>query len=150
MAIYITHVASAATSLDATLVELTRPPGLNIPRNRPGILPQQWELVGPDSKRRQLDDLAYSQGKVPMLIEHRGNFEMGFWTLYWTSELGGWAARTPRPGIVDPPGPQHVLFRRIDAARCEHPRMAWTEHGSTYRTAQCPDCGLTDSHDSGD
>jgi len=148
MAIYIPHVASAANNVDAALVDRTRPPGLNIPRNRQGIFPQQWELVGPDSKPGKLADLAYVQGKLPMLIEHRGNGDMGFWTLYWTSDLGGWAARTPRPCVMDPPGPCHALFRRIDVSRCEHRNMQWTEHGSTYRTARCPDCGLTDSHDS--
>jgi hypothetical protein len=149
MAIYIPHVATSS-NLDTALVDRTAPLGLKTPRNRVSRFPEVWELVGPDSKPGKLADLAYIQGKIPMLIEHRGNYDTGWWTLYWTSELGGWAARTPRPGIVDPPGPQHVLFRRIDASRCEHRNMQWTEHGSTYRTARCPDCGLTDSHDSGD
>ena len=150
MAIYIPHVVMPQEKLDSVLVELTRPPGLNIPRNRQGIFPQQWELVGPDSKPGKLTDLAYIQGKIPMLIEHRGNGDMGFWTLYWTSELGGWAARTPRPGILEAPGPSYAMFRRMDASRCTHPNMQRTEHSSTYRTADCPDCHAHFSHDSGD
>lgn len=147
MAIYIPHVASAADNVDAALVDRTAPPGLKTPRNRVSRFPEVWELVGPDGRQAQL---AYLQGKLPMLIEHRGNFDMGHWTLYWTSDHGGWAARTPRPGVMDPPGPCLALFKRVDASRCTHPRMAWTEHGSTYRTAECPDCGARDSHDSGD
>lgn len=150
MPVYVTRNASPASTVDAALVERTRPPGLNIPRNRQGIFPQVWELVGEDPGPLQRRDLANMQGRVPLLIENRGNYDMGFWTLYWTSELGGWAARTPRPGILEAPGPSYAMFRRMDVSRCTHPDMVWIEHRSTYRTADCSVCHAHFSHDSGD
>jgi len=150
MPVYVTRNASPASTVDATLLDHTRPPGLNIPRNRQGIFPQVWELVGEDATPLQRTDLAYSQGRVPLLIENRGNYDTGWWTLYWTSELGGWAARTHRPGILEAPGPSLAMFRRMDVSRCTHPDMVWIEHRSTYRTADCSVCHAHFSHDSGD
>lgn len=147
MPVYVVCLPAAS---DVKLVERTAPVGLDKPRNRPGIFPQVWELIGPDSAPGRRADLAASQGRMPLLIEQRGNYDMGYWTLYWTTDRGGWAARMSRTGIADPPGPRHALFKRVDSSRCAHPNLWTTEHSSTYRVSECPDCGLRSSHDSGD
>jgi hypothetical protein len=147
MPVYVVCLPAAS---DAKLVERTAPVGLDKPRNRPGIMPQVMTLIDETSTPGQRADLTYAQGMIPMLVEQRGTYDTGYWTLYWTTDRGGWAARTSRPCIVDRPGAQYALFKRVDTSRCEHPNLWTTEHSSTYRTSECPDCGFRSSHDSGD
>ena len=127
----------------AQVLELTNPPGV-LPRNRRSAVPK---LRYVEAGHR---DLVFCQGRMPYMIENRGNYDMGHWTLYWTSARGGWAVRCTIDGTPSAPAgsPQFALFNRVDD--CKHPNIKWTEHSSTYRTARCADCGYTASHDSGD
>lgn len=124
-------------------LESTATPGV-LPRNRRSAVPH-LRYVEPGNR-----DLVFSQGRVPYMIEYRGNYDMGHWTLYWTSQRGGWAVRCTVDGTPTAPAgsPQFALFSRVHD--CKHPNMTCTEHSSTYRTTSCPDCGYSSSHDSGD
>lgn len=137
---------SAAYTLDNAnprALEVTDIPG-QLRRNRRGSLPS-LQYVEAGSR-----DLVFSQGRLPFLVESRGNYEMGYWLLYWTSARGGWAVRCTIDGTpsAPPDAPQFALFSKV--RDCAHPRLSTVEHSSTYRTASCPDCGYTASHDSGD
>lgn len=127
----------------AQALEATAPPGVRSGSRRSAVPHLRYVEAGHR-------DLVYLQGRMPYLIEYRGNYDMGHWTLYWTSARGGWAVRCTIPGT--PPAqvgsPQFALFNRVHD--CQHPNLKWTEQSSTYRTAYCDDCGYTTSHDSGD
>lgn len=116
----------------------------------PGVLPRNRRSAVPHLRYVEAGSpaLVHLQGLTPYMVEYRGNYNMGDWTMYWTSTRGGWAVRCTTPGTLPPPpdAPRFALFSKVHD--CKHPNLQLTEHSSTYRTAFCGDCGYTSSHDS--
>lgn len=123
------------------LVDTTAPPEVPV-ELRYAYLPEGFVEV--DASDAKLLDL---MGRPPSLVETRRCGPRGHWTLYWDfNGRSGWAVASTWNDSPVPPGKR---FARWDTG-CQHPRLRWAEHSSTYRTARCPDCGFTSSHDSGD
>lgn len=123
------------------LVDMTAPPEVPV-ELRYAYLPEGFTEV--DATDAKLLDL---MGRPPSLVEHRMCGERGHWIMYWAfNGRSGWAVSAT---WGDSPVPVGKRFARWDTG-CQHPRMTSTEQSSTYRTARCPDCGHTSSHDSGD